>query len=363
MRRLLIIGLTLIGLQAYSQEVRWENITALHYAATGGSDLEHTLQQYLLFDLEVLNSHEQLFEQYRSFTEEFSQKLLNAKAPEGVKEIDEGIANLKQIMKEHPEMAAPLKEQISELENQRRELMGQSGGGTAGYSVNPSALLQSLTRLAVNKKAYTAYKDIGNGMFSVSEGPCYGQAHTTGSKKPSFQKGYEFSWGAINYNGRQIIAPKYDEFAEFYPEQDFIVLCTKDKNGKVCAGACGYDGRVRIPFIYDEPFQRGSFIWTDNPPKFHLYVFKKDGKYGFIGLDGEVLQPCVYVKIESGGLWSVTKDYKKYGLVDDADGRLVVPLEYKAAWMDEGIIYKKRHDGKVEVCDSNYKLIRIEDAH
>lgn len=70
MRRLLIIGLTLIGLQAYSQEVRWENITALHYAATGGSDLEHTLQQYLLFDSEVLNSHEQLFEQYRSFTEE-----------------------------------------------------------------------------------------------------------------------------------------------------------------------------------------------------------------------------------------------------------------------------------------------------
>jgi len=36
MRRLLIIGLTLIGLQAYSQEVRWENITALHYVATYG---------------------------------------------------------------------------------------------------------------------------------------------------------------------------------------------------------------------------------------------------------------------------------------------------------------------------------------
>ena len=66
MRRLLIIGLTLIGLQAYSQEVRWENITALHYAATGGSDLEHTLQQYLLFDSEAAIGREVDLVEYRS---------------------------------------------------------------------------------------------------------------------------------------------------------------------------------------------------------------------------------------------------------------------------------------------------------
>lgn len=66
MRRLLIIGLTLIGLQAYSQEVRWENITVLHYAATGGSDLEHTLQQYLLLDLEAAIGREVDLVEYRS---------------------------------------------------------------------------------------------------------------------------------------------------------------------------------------------------------------------------------------------------------------------------------------------------------
>lgn len=57
MRRLLIIGLTLIGLQAYSQEVRWENITALHYAATGREQGSFTFsrrdKENIFFDVKV----------------------------------------------------------------------------------------------------------------------------------------------------------------------------------------------------------------------------------------------------------------------------------------------------------------------
>lgn len=37
-------------LSAGAQEMMWENITALHFAATGGTDEEHALQQWLLFD-------------------------------------------------------------------------------------------------------------------------------------------------------------------------------------------------------------------------------------------------------------------------------------------------------------------------
>lgn len=360
-----VLGLlSLLSLSVAAQEereMRWENVTALYFAATNGTDRENALQQYLLFDDAVLNDNQELISQYRTFVQEFGQMSLNAAVPEGVKEMDEGIAKVKQIIKEHPELAEELKEQIKELEAQKREFAGYVNDEVKEYTYDPATILKKLTQLAVNKKAYTGCKDIGKGLFAIAEGPCYGPVQVK-DISPVFQKGSEYTWGAIDSNGRQVIPAKYNDFPEFYPDLDIIVLTTKDKSGKFRAGACGYDGRVRIPFIYDEAFKRGSFIWTDNPPKFHLYIFKKDGKYGFIGLDGEVLQPCVYAKIEGGGFWSVTKDYKNYGLVDDADGRLVVPLEYKGAWVDDGMVYKKRHDGKVEVCDSSGKLIRIEDA-
>ena len=357
-----LLSLLSLSVAAQEREMRWENVTALYFAATNGTDRDNALQQYLLFDDAVLNRNKSLFLQYKTFVEEFSTMSINASAPQVLKEIDEGIARVKQVIKEHPELADALKEQVKELEAQRREFAGYANDEVKEYTYDPATILKKLTQLAINKKAYSAHKDIGNGLFAVTEAPCYGSVQEK-DITPVFQKGYEYTWGAIDTNGRQVIPAKYKGSMESYADYDFIVLKTKDNKGKVCAGACGYDGRVRVPFIYDEPFQRGVLVWTEEPPKFHFYVFKKDGKYGFIGFDGEVLQPCVYVRAEVGaGGWVVTQDYKNYGLVDDVNGRLVVPLKYKGIFGEDGNVYLLRHDGKVEVCDGNLKLIRIEDA-
>ena len=67
----IILGLWLLcflplGAQE-EREMRWENVTALYFAATNGTDREKTLQQYLLFDDNVLNRNRNLYRQYETF--------------------------------------------------------------------------------------------------------------------------------------------------------------------------------------------------------------------------------------------------------------------------------------------------------
>lgn len=65
----IILGLALLcllPLEAQEErEMHWENVTALYFAATNGTDRENALQQYLLFDDAVLNRNKSLFLQYR----------------------------------------------------------------------------------------------------------------------------------------------------------------------------------------------------------------------------------------------------------------------------------------------------------
>ena len=120
MKNFIGLVLFLISLPMAAQEMRWENVTALNFAATNGTDKENALQQYLLFDEAVLDKHRDLLEQYMTFAEEFVQMSLNAEAPQMNKAIDEMIANAKQTMKEHPELAEELKEQLKEVESINR---------------------------------------------------------------------------------------------------------------------------------------------------------------------------------------------------------------------------------------------------
>ena len=360
-----LLALLSLSVAAQEREMRWENVTALYFAATNGTDRDNALQQYLLFDERVLDRNKALLKQYQTFKQEFGQMSLNQTVPEGMKEIDEGIARIKQVMKEHPEMAEMLKEQLKEIEAQKKEFSGMTDSEVTEYTYDPATILKKLTNLAVNKKTYTGYRDIGNGIFAVTESPRFGLVYENDLTSAKIQEGKEFTWGAIDGNGRQVIPSKYKEFRETWSEQDLIILYTKQSDGSIRAGACGYDGRVRIPFIYDEAYERGTFIWTDKTPTFHFYLFKSNGKYGFIGLDGQVLQPCVYGKAEVSGFgWLVTKDWKDYGLVDFATGKLVVPIKYKGYHYDDFAKNLKmvRHDGKLDVFDENFKVIRTENA-
>ena len=166
---------------------------------------------------------------------------------------------------------------------------------------------------------------------------------------------YEYTWGAIDYNGHYVIEPKYSEFNVNKPDEEIIFLQTKDKSGAVRAGACGYDGRVRIPFIYD---YRADVGFGNN-----ICVMSKDGRFGIVNFDGKVVQPFEFTKPGYFAYgWAVSKDGKNYGVIDYQAGKLVIPLKYKCFWscVDDGF-QMQRHDGKLDVYDETFKLIRTEE--
>ena len=351
-----LLMMLLLNLPANAQkEMQWENVTTLHYAATNGTDKENVLQQYLLFDEAELNKHEDLIPQVTTFSEEFKKNYLNQAVPEGLKQIDQAIADFKKKMKDFPDMADELKESIKQMEAAKKQFAEEYGAEATDYTYDPTVLLQNLTKIAVNKKAYSAYKDIDGGLFAVKTGPTYGPLGSDAFDLMKKDEKYEYTWGAIDYNGRYVIEPKYGEFNVNKPDDDIIFLQTKDKSGAVRAGACGYDGRVRIPFIYD---YRADVGFGNN-----ICVMSKDGKFGIVNFDGKVVQPFEFTKPEYFAYgWAVSKDGKNYGVIDYQAGKLVIPLKYKCFWscVDDGF-QMQRHDGKLDVYDETFKLIRTEE--
>ena len=344
-------------LPAVAQEERdmqWVNITTLRYAAKGEKDPSHALQQYLLLDQAAAEPHEDVVEELRTFSEEYAQIMMNQVVPEGMKEIQESLAEMKKQAKEHPELADVLNEAIKAAEETMKELQGMEQP-EASLSVDPSALLKKLTQIAVNKKAYTGYRDLGDGLYLVTEEPLYGSLSDDSFTWASVQRDSGYTWGAINADGKVVIPLKYAYCRSHFADYDILFMETQ-VNGKVRAGAYGYDGRVRIPFEYDE--YRGWCSLDGNTA-----VFVKGGKLGWVSLDGKVQQPFEYIWGEEiGGAWMVTKDDKNMGIVN-LHGSLVVPLKYKAFWRwDNDEIFMQRFDGKLDVYNESGKLLRTDPA-
>ena len=153
------------------------------------------------------------------------------------------------------------------------------------------------------------------------------------------------------------LIPSIFPFKYAYTRADFfdydIIFLETQVGGKVRAGACGYDGRVRIPFEYDE--YRG-FCSLENDTA----VFIKGDKLGWLSLDGKIKQPFEYTHAEEiGGGWMVSKDDRNYGIIIP-DGTLAIPLKYKGfwSWNDGPLMW--RHDGKLDVYDEDYKFVRTD---
>ena len=121
---LVLLSMLSLSVAAQEREMRWENVTALYFAATNGTDRENALQQYLLFDDAVLNRNLKLYRQYETFAKEFTTMSINASASGVNKEIDDVVAEVKKMIKEHPEMADELNAQLKEVEKMRGEYNG-----------------------------------------------------------------------------------------------------------------------------------------------------------------------------------------------------------------------------------------------
>ena len=343
----------LLSIPMNAQEMHWENVTVLNFVATGGTDREAALQQYLLFDEAVLDKNRALLEQYKTFAEEFMQMSLNAEAPKMNKEIDEMIANAKQTMKEHPELAAELKEQLKEVERMRGEYNSLADNEVKEYTYDPKEILRKMTNIAVGKRTFTDRRDIGNGMFAVKTGACYGPLEPDAFNRVKTDEKNEYTWGAIDYKGNFIIQPKYGKFRNCWEEADFIYLETKDKNGTAHYGALGYDGRVRIPFIYDYD--------EDLDVENGKCVMCKNGLFGIVTPDNKQLLPFEYKKIKGWdkNLWLVAKDGKNYGFMD-GNMKIVIPMKYDSLWDGhDNVIEMLRFDKMLDVYDAtSFQLLR-----
>ena len=340
-----------------AQDVEWYNITALNAVVTGNTDNEHALKQYLLFSDNTAENHRDLFEQFKTFTEENNQMHINAEIPESKKMYQDMLTKIEQTMQEHPELAASMKEQLEEAKKQVANMDEYTNPSVKEYTHDPATLLKNLKAIAVNQKSYSGYHDLGNGLYAVTESPRYGLVYEQAFEKIEMDDKYKYTWGVINQQGKVVIPQKYGLLTGYYsrPEHDFLMLTEMGKDGKEHCGAFGYDGRIRIPFIFDDV----DIIDTSEK----LVVGSKNGKYGSTDFDGKTLWSFEYVAMDKSGIgWPVSKDGKNWGVIS-YQGKEMIPFKYKSFWSNADHTLKmERFDGKLDVFDDNFKFIRTENA-
>lgn len=341
-----------------AQDSQWYDITALNAVATNNTNKEHSLKQYLLISDITAENHQDLFEQFKTFAEEYNQMGINQTVPEVQNEMQEAIAKMEQTLQEHPELAATMKEQLEEAKKQVADMDNYTNPSVTKFSSDPAALLKELTAIAVNRKPYSGYHDIGNELFAVTEAPRFGYVSERSFDKIEMADNDKYTWGVINQQGKVVIPQKYGILLGYFnrPEHDFMVLTEMGKDGKEHSGAFGFDGRIRIPFIFDE------IKIIDTSEK--LVVGTKNGKFGSTDFDGKTLWPFEYVEMEKCGIgWPVTKDGKNWGVIS-YQGKEVVPFKYKSFWSDADHTLKmERFDGKIDLFDENCKFLRTEDKN
>lgn len=350
--------------QEATEDPYWVDLSWIHYAATGGTDENNALLQYMLFTDETLEKNRELFDQLNKLMEEVMQVHINQTLPDNLVEIEKNLKETREQLKDNPQMLAQIDEALKEFEKQKQEALAQYTNDRRTYSYDPATMLQQLKMLAVNHKVYTGWSEAGNGLYAVTEVPRYASlnenAHHSHAKIIFDEKDY-YRWGLIDGTGRQVLPPQYGRFntnpivGNCYPDDDVMFLYKQEADGKVYAGAVDYKGQVRIPFIYDEN--------RDDVYHHQEFVpFEKNGKIGWVSINGgRVTEPFEYVSRKAHAYgWVVSKDGKNYGFVSSETGTLVIPLKYKGFW-EEGPVMM-RFDGKLDFYDENFRLLRTADA-
>ena len=316
---------TAAAAQEESDPPQWVNLSWIHYAATGATDENNALLQYMLFSGETMEQNRELFDQLNTLMEEVLQVNINQTLPDNLVQIEKDLKEAREKFKDNPQ-------------------------------------LQRLKPLAVNQKVYTGWSDAGNGLFAVTEVPRYASlnenAHYSHTKI-TVADNDRYRWGLIDASGRQVLPPQYGPFntnpiyGNCYPDDDVMFPYRQEADGIVYAGAVNYKGQVRIPYIYDENrdevYHHQEFV-----------PFMKDGKIGFVSINGgRVSEPFEYVSCKANAYgWVVSKDGRNYGYVSRETGTLVIPLKYKSLWNESPTM--ERFDGKIDIYDETFRLLRTE---
>ena len=140
-------------------------------------------------------------------------------------------------------------------------------------------------------------------------------------------------WGVINSSGDIIVQPEYNEMILIPNKSKSVFLCTydtnyvdgtyktkliNDKNQEIYTGYDNY-------YVIQNHDNNNNLWFEENSVK-----VQKDGKYGLLSLDGNLVLPCEYdsINVLSGIHNSlIVKKDGNYGLVNGI-GTIVVPVEY-----------------------------------
>lgn len=350
--------------QEEAEDPFWADLSWIHFAATGGTDENNALLQYMLFTEETLEKNSEIFDQLQTLTEEVMQVYINQTLPDYLVEMEKELKETRERLKDNPQLLAQMDEAMREFEKQKQEALAQYTNDRRTYSYDPATMLQRLKLLAVNQKIYTGWSEAGNGLYAVTEVPRYASlkenAHYSHTKITVADKD-RYRWGLIDGTGRQVLPPQYGKFntnpiaGNCYPDDDVMFPYKQEADGKVYAGAVDYKGQVRIPYIYDdnrdEVYHHQEFV-----------PFEKNGKVGFVSINGgRVSEPFEYVSCKANAYgWVVSKDGKHYGYVSRKTGTLVIPLKYRGLW--DGSPAMERFDGKIDIYDENFHLQKTIDA-
>lgn len=357
---LLAFAFPFLTLRAQDEETeppQWLDVSALCYTAEGGSDPSHVLQQFLLFSAETVDANEALFNDLLSLMEEINQSYVNQAVPDYLKEMETSILAMREQFKDNPQIQAQVDEAYREYLKEKKAVMAEKVTSEVNFSSDPAVMLRKLKALAINHKLYTGWSDAGNGMFAVTEAPRYNKFNATYFDKVEVADKDYYKWGMIDAYGRQILPAQYGPFGQngtCYPDDDVIFL-KKEDGGVVHSGAVSYSGRVRIPFIYDRNVD-GIYRHTPAMP------FEKNGKIGWVDLNGKVVTPFEYVSCSLVAFgWVVSKDDENFGFVSEKTCKLSIPLKYKEL-ADDGPEFL-RFDGKVDVYDRDGNFIRTRESY
>jgi hypothetical protein len=163
----------------------------------------------------------------------------------------------------------------------------------------------------------------------------------------------ENRFGVIDENEKAVIPMEYLEFAD-YPFSDGSYLA-KNKDGKY--GFILIDGRITLPFEYD------NLTKTYN----NNIVSVQNGKCGLVQVNSGIpyeIVTCEYDNIKSGYRTFVVEKGGKAGLLD-MYGKMLTPIEYQSIEaLDESnedeVIYKAKKDGVYKLLNRQGKPINEE---
>lgn len=205
---------------------------------------------------------------------------------------------------------------------------------------------------------YEEISDMDNGYFAAAKMSKMGLVDSTGKVCLPFQydygahidSEYKVAWvkkngvyGLVDFQNQVILPFEYDDIHVEVKGGDLQTVC---KNGKY--GILSHkQKKLVVPLIYED-IRLGAEVFSNlfetmkNTLQSDLIAVKKNGKWGFIDLNGNIKIPCKYD--DDAGLPHETLNYKfrggrstfirngLFGLINE-QGQEVVPAKYKRIFM------------------------------